>query len=61
MKATGHKTPEMFRRYADLFSEEELRETQREVQRRRREWRQAEAEQAASASAQQPSLSERVQ
>jgi integrase len=35
MKATGHKTPSMFKRYADIFSEEEVLEIQREVQRKR--------------------------
>ena len=39
MKVTGHKTASMFKRYADLFSDEEERERQRQVQRRRREWR----------------------
>jgi len=44
MEVTGHKTPAMFLRYADLFSDEERRNKQREVQRRRREWRQAQRE-----------------
>jgi integrase len=39
MKATGHKTASMFKRYADLFSKEEDQARQREVQARRREWR----------------------
>ena len=39
MEVTGHKTVSMFKRYGDLFSEEEERERQREVQQKRREWR----------------------
>jgi len=39
MKVTGHKTASIFKRYADLFSEEEERARQREVQQRRRDWR----------------------
>ena len=46
MQVTGHRTRSMFLRYADLFSDEEKQTRQREVQRRRHEWRQAEAEQA---------------
>jgi integrase len=62
MKVTGHKTASMFNRYADLFSEAELRDAQREVQRRRREWRQAKAEEAGrAAGAPEPALSRRVQ
>jgi len=62
MKVTGHKTASMFNRYADLFSEAELRDTQRKVQQRRREWRQAKAEEAVrSAGAPEPALSQRVQ
>lgn len=38
-KTTGHKTDAMFKRYADLFSAEEERTRQLEVQNRRREWR----------------------
>ena len=34
----------MFRRYADLFSDEEGREQQRAVQNKRREWKKAHAE-----------------
>ena len=45
MEVTGRKTEAMFKRYADLFSDEEKRNLQREVQRRRHEWRQAEAQQ----------------
>jgi hypothetical protein len=37
MEMTGHATAAMFKRYADLFSEDGAR--QREVQQRRREWR----------------------
>jgi integrase len=44
MKVTGHISPAMFKRYADLFSEEEVRERQRQVQQRRREWREAQAQ-----------------
>jgi hypothetical protein len=39
MKITGHKTSSMFKRYADLFSDEEQRAQQRAVQNRRREWK----------------------
>jgi integrase len=62
-KVTGHKTDTMFLRYADLFSEPEIRSRQREVQRRRREWRQAEAElvPARAAGAQEPAAFRRVQ
>jgi len=41
MEVTGHETSAMFKRYADLFSEDERRARQREVQQRRREWRKA--------------------
>jgi integrase len=62
MKVTGHKTASMFNRYADLFSEAELRDAQREVQRRRREWRQAKAEEAGrAAGAPESALSQSVQ
>jgi hypothetical protein len=44
MKVTGHKTTSMFKRYADLFSEEEKRASQRQVQQKRREWRQSQVE-----------------
>jgi integrase len=43
-RVTGHKTDSMFRRYADLFSDEEVREQQRAVQNKRREWKKAQAE-----------------
>ena len=43
METTGHKTPSMFRRYADLFSKDEKLARQREVQQRRNEWRRAQA------------------
>lgn len=43
-RVTGHKTDSMFRRYADLFSDEEVREQQRGVQKKRREWKKAHAE-----------------
>ena len=43
-RVTGHKTDSMFRRYADLFSDEEVRELQRAVQNKRREWKKAHAE-----------------
>jgi len=36
MEVTGHATAAMFKRYADLFSEDERRTTQRKVQERRR-------------------------
>jgi integrase len=39
LEITGHATPAMFKRYADLFSEDERRATQRKVQERRRLWR----------------------
>jgi len=43
---TGYRTQtdSMFRRYADLFSDEEVREQQRAVQKKRREWKKAHAE-----------------
>jgi hypothetical protein len=44
MKLTGHKTASMFKRYADLFTDEEVRAQQRVVQDRRREWKKAQAE-----------------
>ena len=43
-RVTGHKTDSMFRRYADLFSDEEVREQQRAVQNKRREWKKAQAQ-----------------
>jgi len=43
MKVTGHKTASMFKRYADLFSTDEERARQLEVQNRRREWKKAQA------------------
>jgi hypothetical protein len=43
-RVSGHKTDSMFRRYADLFSDEEVREQQRAVQSKRREWKKARAE-----------------
>jgi integrase len=44
MKVTGHLTNSMHNRYADLFSDEEIRAAQQEAQKKRREWRKAEAE-----------------
>ena len=44
MKLTGHKTASMFKRYADLFTDEEVRAQQRAVQDRRCEWKKAQAE-----------------
>ena len=44
MKITGHKTSSMFKRYADLFSDEAQRAQQRTVQNRRREWKKAQAQ-----------------
>jgi integrase len=41
MEVTGHLTESMFKRYADLFSDEEKQARQREVQQRRLEWRDA--------------------
>lgn len=43
MKITGHKTASMFKRYADLFSDEEKRAQQLAVQSKRREWKKAQA------------------
>jgi hypothetical protein len=43
MEVTGHKSRSMFKRYADLFSEEEKRESQRKAQQRCREYREAQA------------------
>jgi len=39
MEVTGHATQAMFKRYADLFSEDERRAMQRKVQERRHLWR----------------------
>jgi len=39
MEVTGHTTAAMFKRYADLFSENERRAMQRKVQDRRHVWR----------------------
>ena len=39
MEVTGHATPAMFMRYADLFSDEEKQARQREVQARIQEWK----------------------
>src|ERR1700675_4510283 len=39
-----HATPAMFKRYADLFTEKEKQARQREVQQRRREWRESQLE-----------------
>lgn len=41
MKTMGHQTASMFLRYADLFSEDEERTRQMEVQERRRQWRES--------------------
>jgi integrase len=38
MEVTGHLTEAMFKRYADLFSDEEKQARQRESQQRRSEW-----------------------
>jgi hypothetical protein len=37
-------TPAMFKRYADLFTDEEKQARQREVQQRRREWRESQSD-----------------
>jgi len=42
MEVSGHLTPNMFKRYADLFTDEEKRAVQRKVQARRHQWREAE-------------------
>jgi integrase len=44
MEVTGHATPAMFKRYADLFTEEEKQARQRPVQQRRREWRESQSD-----------------
>ena len=44
MEVTGHATAAMFKRYADLFTEEERQARQREVQQRRREWRESQSD-----------------
>ncbi len=44
MEVTGHATPAMFKRYADLFTEEEKQARQRAVQKRRLAWREAQLE-----------------
>jgi integrase len=51
MNAMAMKTPSIFKRYADLFSDEEKRERQMQVQQKRATWRasQAKAQQTASA------------
>ncbi len=49
MEVTGHRCQSMFKRYADLFSDEERRSMQRKAQERPQEWRQAERERAAQA------------
>jgi hypothetical protein len=38
MELTGHSTQAMFKRYADLFSDDEKRQRQLEVQKRRHEY-----------------------
>jgi len=43
MEATGHLSPSMFLRYADLFSKEEKQARQRKVQARRRDMKKAQA------------------
>ena len=43
-EVTGHATDAMFKRYADLFSEEEKQARQRETQARRRERREVQRE-----------------
>ena len=44
MKITGHKTSSMFKRYADLFSDEEKRAQQRAAQSKRLEWKKAQGD-----------------
>jgi hypothetical protein len=44
MEITGHKTSSMFKRYADLFSDEEKSAQQRAVQSKRRECKKAQAD-----------------
>jgi len=44
MEVTGHKTTAIFLRYAKLFTEEEERDRQLAVQRKRREWREAQSQ-----------------
>ena len=51
MEVTGDATPAMFKRYADLVSDEERQARQREVQQRRREWRQSQLDLTVSATA----------
>ncbi len=41
MEVTGHKTEAMFKRYSDLFSDEEKLARQQQVQQNRRAWREA--------------------
>ena len=59
MEVTGHRTEGMFKRYADLFSDEESRSIQCKAQKRRHEWRQAERDRAAQAP-DTPSVGERA-
>jgi integrase len=58
MQVTGHKTEAMFNRYADLFSDEEKQQRQREVQQRRQTWRESQLQKEPSAI---PTVTERVQ
>jgi len=41
MLGTGHKSESMYKRYAELFSDEEKQATQRKVHEQRRMWREA--------------------
>ena len=43
MAITGHASSSMFKRYADLFSDEEKKAKQQATQQRRREWKAAQS------------------
>jgi integrase len=47
MEVTGHKTEAMFKRYGDLFSDEEKLARQQQVQQNRRTWREAQTKSTA--------------
>jgi hypothetical protein len=58
MEVIGQTTEPMFKRYADLFSDEEKQQRQREVQQRRTTWRESQPQTEPSAI---PTVTERVQ
>ena len=48
--STGHETDAMFKRYADLFTDEERKQRQQAAHERREAWKRAEAERRKSPS-----------